>query len=108
MKLQTLFQACDKIVQSGLKKDPSVKIKTESGETLTYKELSDELRNLEGWCYKGEFDIQKIVRCKNCKNYKRYRKKTTNNPYEHTIITACSIDKAQRSPEFFCSYGEEK
>ena len=108
MKLQTLFQACNWIIQSRLRKNPDAKIQIEDGEALTYKELSDQLQNLESWCYQGELDVQKIVRCKNCKHYKRYRKKVLKNPYEHNVITACDFDKSQRSPEYFCCQGEER
>lgn len=102
MKLQTLFDTCSRI----LKKSGDSRIKTEEGMT-TYRELSKELDNLGSWCYKGEIDVQKIIRCKNCRHYKRYKKKNVKNPYEHTTFCACSLDKLKRKPEFYCSNGEE-
>ena len=105
MKLQVLFRACNKVISRA---NPEARVKTDTGDVVTCKELSKELENLEHWCYKGEIDVQKVIRCKNCKHYKRYRKKNAKNPYEHTVFYACSLSKEKRNPEFFCSDGEEK
>ena len=108
MKLQTLFDMCNKIIQKELKKNSKASIQTDEGEEYKYTRLSEELNNLNSWCYKGEIDVQKVVRCKNCKYYKRYKKKTLKNPYEHQTFFACSRDKIRRKPEFYCYNGEEK
>lgn len=113
MKLQTVFGAC-KIVIKELHNELSKQgikgtlITPSNEEATTLKDLYVELDNLENWCYKGKFEVQQVVRCKNCKYYKRYKKKLKDNRYDHKIIAACSKDKIQRHPEFFCANGEER
>ena len=107
MKLELVFKTCNNIVTSLEKKNPGRGINTPDGR-ITFKELSKELDNLCGWCYKGDIDVQKIIRCKNCKYYRRYKKRKEDNPYDHKVIVICALDKQPHSPEFYCANGEEK
>ena len=106
MRLQTVFSACNHILKAKLKSNPEAKTYTESGEVVKYKELSEELENLESWCYQGELEVKKVIRCKDCKHYKRYKKKTGGK--KPLVIAACELDKHKRDPEFYCLYGEER
>lgn len=106
MKLQTVFSACNHILKLKLINNPDAKTRADDGTIVSCKELSDELENLESWCYKGELEVQKIVRCKSCKHYKRYKKKTGGK--KPLVIVACELDKLKKDSEFYCARGEER
>lgn len=107
MRLETVFKACNQICKNLSDKNPTRGINTDEGRISLIK-LSEELDNLRSWCYKGDIEVQKVIRCKNCRYYKRYKKSSNKNPYSHEIVAMCSIDKITRKPEFFCSSGEER
>lgn len=107
MKLQTLFKACSELAREKGKKSPTYMVEVD-GVEISPKTLFKELKNLENWCYKGDIEVERVTRCKNCVHYKKFKRKSSKNPYEHSIFCACELDKIKREPEFFCANGREK
>ena len=107
MKLETVFKTCDKVISTLEEKRPGRSIETPEG-SVTFKELSDELKNLCAWCYKDTIDVQKVVRCKNCKYYKTAKIQDEKYSFRHKSLHMCTLTKQQYRPEFFCAYGKER
>lgn len=107
MKLKTVFQSCDRIISSLEAKNPGRGINTPDGR-VTFKELSEELKNLCGWCYEDSVDVQKVVRCKNCKYYKQAKIQDEKYSFRHKSLHMCTLTKQQYRPEFFCANGKER
>lgn len=106
MRLETVFKACDSIISNLESKNPGRGINTSDGR-VTFKELSEELKNLCNWCYKGSVDVQKIVRCKNCAYYRTAKIQDEKYAFRHKSIHMCTLTKQQYNPDFFCANGKE-
>lgn len=104
MTLKEILEAAASVVAKKAKENPDVKLR--KGETeFSYTQLSQELKNVASWCYKGEIDTVRVTRCKFCKNYKLYKKKSDPKDKGHMM---CSLDKTRKSPEHYCAYGEQE
>ena len=104
MKLNEIFEAASIALAKRAKENPESGLK-HNGVKITYDYLAKELKNTSIWCYKGEVDIIKVVRCKRCANYKLYRRK---NDLKSKECYLCKLDKQKKSPDHYCGYGVEK
>ena len=104
MKLNEIFEAASIALSKMAKENPEAGLK-HNGAKITYDFLAKELQNTAIWCYKGEVDIIKVIRCKNCENYKLFKKK--NNPKSQGCYL-CKLDKQKKSPDLYCGYGINK
>lgn len=104
MKLNEIFEAASVVLAKKAQENPDAGLKR-NGVKITYDYLAKELKNTAAWCYNGEVNVVKVVRCKNCESYKLYKKK--NDPKSHGCYL-CKLDKQKKSPDHYCGYGIEK
>lgn len=104
MNLKDTLEAAALLASNRAKENPAGGLK-KSGTEILYSELESSLKQILGWCFKGDVEVAKITRCKNCTNYRRYRKKGAR---KSLGIYLCRLDKKQKSPEHFCAYGEQE
>ena len=106
MNLKEAFSICAKLLREKSKENPGGVIVTD-GKKVPYTQAAQELKRVCEWTYPAlrTGDIQRIVHCKDCTFYKRYRKKGS---LKREVKRLCSIDRIERSPDFFCKNGREE
>lgn len=106
MNLKAALEAAAQVYEKRAEKNPGGKVVL-LGKSTPYGEAASGIRRFIGWVYPDlkTGDIQKVVRCKDCRYYKRYKKKGQVKP---VVKLLCSLDKRERTPEFYCAEGRER
>lgn len=107
MRIKHAFGLALKVLKQEAKANPGKSYINSDGEKATVEDVIAAIQKLSAWVWPDftSEELVKVVRCKNCLHFKQYRKK--DDP-KAPPFRACSSNRNQRDPDFFCRNGEPK
>ena len=107
MRIKHAFGLAIKVLKQEAKVNPGKSYTNSQGEKATIEEVITAIKRLSAWVWPdlASEELVRVTRCKNCIHFKTYRKK---DDYKALPFKACSSNRNQRDPEFFCKNGEPK
>lgn len=107
MNLKSTFDISIKLLKQVSKDNPGKSFTNSQGERASLEDVIASLKKLSQWVLPSldSNELVKVTRCKDCIYFKTYKKK--DDPKARPF-QACSSNRSQRDPMFFCKNGEHK